>query len=228
MKKQLLIFLLLVLVISNLFSQNNNLNISVSETYVYKPTENIEASANYNKAIDYSKQGDLETAIKYYYKAIELDSNYVDAYDNLGVIYRRLGKYNLAKECYKKSISIYPDGITAHQNLAIIHTLQNNKDSIVYEYEKIIEIDSNNPEGYFGLGNYYMNLYKFELAINYALKALEIYKENKSDYISDAQHLVGLIYFYDGDNKKAKKYLKRAKKGGAEIKVKILNELNLN
>lgn len=165
----------------------------------------------YNKAtnIIYS---DANLAAEYYLKAIKIEPKFVQAIDNLGKVYRILEKYDLAEKYYKKSIEIFPNGSTAHQNLAVVYDRQGRYNEEVEEYKKVIKINSQDPEGYFGLAKTYLyRTNEINLALKNALKALQLYKKNPPNYIGDGYQLVGLIYYYSGDETNAKKYIQIAK-----------------
>ena len=145
-------------------------------------------------------------------KAIKIEPKFVQAIDNLGKVYRILEKYDLAEKYYKKSIEIFPNGSTAHQNLAVVYDRQGRYNEEVEEYKKVIKINSQDPEGYFGLAKTYLyRTNEIDLALKNALKALELYKKNPPNYIGDGYQLVGLIYYYSGDETNAKKYIQIAK-----------------
>jgi len=201
--------------------------IVVSDTKVYTPTSSEEARINYNKGVACFKNNDLDNAVKYYEKAISIDPNYVDAYDNLGLVFRHQGNLEKAEFYYKKSIEIYPNGYVAHQNLAIVYGLKKLYDKALKEYKTMIKIDPDDPEGYYGIANYYMTIGKNELALENAKKALKLYEELNHLYIKDGQFLLGLIYYNLNDKKNAKTFLKKAKDNGAEIPKQLLIEFNL-
>jgi tetratricopeptide (TPR) repeat protein len=177
-----------------------------------------DASLFDNAAIDYYNKAtniiysDANLAAEYYLKAIKIEPKFVQAIDNLGKVYRILEKYDLAEKYYKKSIEIFPNGSTSHQNLAVVYDRQGRYNKEVDEYKKVIEINSKDPEGYFGLAKTYLyRTSEIDLALKNALKALELYKKNPPNYIGDGYQLVGLIYYYSGDEINAKKYIQIAK-----------------
>lgn len=177
-----------------------------------------DASLFDDAAIDYYNKAtniiytDANLAAEYYLKAIKIEPKFVQAIDNLGKVYRILEKYDLAEKYYKKSIEIFPNGSTAHQNLAVVYERQKKYKEELEEYKKVIKINSQDPEGYFGLAQaYFYNNNEIDLALKNALKALELYKKNPPNYIGDGYQLVGLIYYYSGDEINAKKYIQIAK-----------------
>jgi hypothetical protein len=70
-----------------------------------------------------------------------------------------------------------------------------------------------------------MTISKFDLAIKNAEKTIEIYKKTNSHYLNEGYYLTGLIYFYSGNNEKAKENILLAKENGANINPKLEEEL---
>lgn len=64
----------------------------------------------------YHSQDDYEHAIVNLDKAIELDPNYVAAYNNRGVVYRTKREYDRAIENLNKATDLNPNHINAYYN----------------------------------------------------------------------------------------------------------------
>ena len=177
--------------------------------YYNKGTELI-YSLNKTSSDD-EKTDQINQAVDYLIKAINFDPKFVQAYDNLGKAYRMLNNYDLAIESYEMSLKIFPKGRSAHQNLAVVYQKQKNWNKAITEYETLINMSPQSPEGYYGLANVYQKMSKLNLALSNALKALELYKQNPTNYIGDSYGQIGLIYYYKGNNLKAKEYIQIAK-----------------
>lgn len=68
------------------------------------------ASASlYNLGLRSYDQGDIQSAITYFKRAIDLDSQFVDAYYNLGAIYKLQKKYLEAIVAFEKAAQINPN-----------------------------------------------------------------------------------------------------------------------
>ena len=67
------------------------------------------------------KAGDIETAMKYYQKALEFDPYYAAPYNDLGIIYEGAGYGDRAEENYLKAIEIDPNYLSAYTNLALFY-----------------------------------------------------------------------------------------------------------
>jgi len=203
-------------------------SISSAKTGMYEGTKSEKAKVLFQKAFEFSEKQDFQNAEKYYLKALKEDPNFIEVYDNLGRIYRRIGKYDKAISNYKKSLELYPKGIMAHQNIAVVYGIKKEYENAINEYTEIIKLSPDNPEGYFGLANSYMMVSKFDLAAKNAEKTVEIYKKTNSHYLNEGYYLTGLIYYYSGNNEKAKKHLLLAKENGANIDPKLEKELFSN
>ena len=220
MKKTILILLLLVSFKAHLqtgiHSSDGVLtvtiptNIDVLEGYPSANELNSDAIKYYNKGIE-SIFDNTNQAIDYFIKAINYDSKFVQAYDNLGKAYRMLEKYDLAIKSYNISLKIFPSGSIAHQNLAVVYTEQNMWIKAIEEYKILVILRPQNPEGYYGLANAYRNTYDFNLALSNALNALTLYIKNPPNYIGDSYAQIGLIYYDLGNKSQAKTYIQIAK-----------------
>lgn len=212
------------LILGKLYSKSGRV---LGTTDIYAPTSIEEARANYNQGVHSFQNNDFENAIKFYEKAISIDPNYVDAYDNLGLVYRHQGNLGKSEYYYKKSIEIYPNGFVAHQNLAIVYGIKKVYDKMANEYEIMKKIDPNDPEGYYGIARLYLELGYYDLALENAQKALELYEEVNHPYIKDGQFLLGLLYYNWNDKKNAEIFFKKAKENGADIPRQFSEEFNI-
>ncbi len=99
------------------------------------------ASASvYNLGLKSYEQGDIESAITFFKKAIELDPDFVDAYYNLGAIYKKQKKYFYAIEALQKAIQINPDDIEIAYELGICY-LEEKKYPEAKKYFSLITTD---------------------------------------------------------------------------------------
>lgn len=77
------------------------------------------ASASvYNLGLKSYEQGDIESAITFFKRAIDIDSNFIDAYYNLGAIYKKQGDNQSAIIAFQKAVDINPNDYEAVFELA--------------------------------------------------------------------------------------------------------------
>jgi len=98
------------------------------------------------KGYEVQRSGDLDTAMVYYQKAVELDPLYAAAYNDLGVVYDIKGLKDRAEECYLKSINIDPNYQSAYFNLADLYEEKGDFRKAADYWKKRIKIgDANDP-----------------------------------------------------------------------------------
>lgn len=206
----------------------DGLNSANSKTQPQKMKENYREFGMYYKAqpatqlifvdgVNYFNKKNYKAAINCYKKALEMEPEFIDAMDNLGNCYRYMNKLDSAEYWYNKSIILYSDGNIAHQNLAIVYASTSQPEKAVSEYNLLIKLDPENPEGYFGLANINVQLGNGAEVVANAVKARELYKKNNDEYERDAVYTIGVGYYLQKDNKSAKPYLKEAKEMGVDI-----------
>lgn len=106
----------------------------------------------YQVGLNYQEKGQLQEAIYFYQKAIQIDSNITDAYYNLGTIFKRRGQLDEAITCYQKVLQINPGYIEAYYDFvdAVQEKAKPGVDSSYYN--RIIQDIPNYLESYLNLG----------------------------------------------------------------------------
>ena len=87
----------------------------VAENSTPKKTFNPKpASASvYNLGLKSYEQGDLESAVTFFKKAVELDPEFIDAHFNLGAIYKKQKNFHMAINSLQKAVEINPEDYEA-------------------------------------------------------------------------------------------------------------------
>jgi tetratricopeptide (TPR) repeat protein len=78
---------------------------------------------------------------KEFERAIHLDKNYPEAYNNLGALYYNSRKYGSAVKEYKKAIKLHDANAAFHTNLGYAYFAQKDFDHASREYQRAIHID---------------------------------------------------------------------------------------
>ncbi|MCK4428770.1 MAG: tetratricopeptide repeat protein [Candidatus Aenigmarchaeota archaeon] len=81
-----------------------------------KPKEFILSGILYNCGCNLNDCKSYDRAIKYFDKALEIDSSRVDVWNNKGCVLGELRDYEEALKCYNKALEIDPDYKVAHYN----------------------------------------------------------------------------------------------------------------
>lgn len=92
-------------------------------------------------------KGDIEEARKHFLKAVDLDSHYSNAYNNLGVVYLDMKRWDDAIPCFEKALAdiLYATPENAWYNLGIAYENKRNYPKAVECYKKSIDLASANP-----------------------------------------------------------------------------------
>ncbi len=85
------------------------------------------------QGLEYQDMGNLEVALTFYEKAIELDPRYAEAYNDLGIIYEAKSDPVRAEACYLQAIKLDPQFLSPYSNLAILcESRRDLKNALVY------------------------------------------------------------------------------------------------
>jgi tetratricopeptide (TPR) repeat protein len=85
----------------------------------------------------------LELQIANYRKALAIDSNYVDAWNNLGVAYFYYSNLDSAVICFKKALDKNPDYPPAHNNAGYVLDVLGQYDQAIAHYQKAVQLRPN-------------------------------------------------------------------------------------
>ncbi|OGB60123.1 MAG: hypothetical protein A2Y94_12090 [Caldithrix sp. RBG_13_44_9] len=90
-----------------------------------------------------AKMDSLELQIANYRKALTVDSNYVDAWNNLGVAYFYYSNLDSAVICFKKALDKNPNYPPAHNNVGYVLDVLGEYDQAIAHYQKAIQLRPN-------------------------------------------------------------------------------------
>ncbi|HOK58859.1 tetratricopeptide repeat protein [Methanothrix sp.] len=92
-----------------------------------------------HKGIDMVKRGMHEKALEYYDRALEINPNSSDAWNNKGVALYRLNRIDEALQCYHRALEIDPDNLDAMRNIAFVHRARGEFEKAMELYETVME-----------------------------------------------------------------------------------------
>jgi len=124
-----------------------------------------------NKALEYSKKGDYETAIK-----CDREANAIYPFDsggfhNLGNHLAKLGKYDEARKAQEQAIALEPNFVGAFLALGLTYEDQGKPADAERYYRKAVQMDPNDYECVFDLGDILRQEGKFGEARDWLIKA---------------------------------------------------------
>ena len=105
----------------------------------------------YNMGVYCYEENNLDDAIKYYEKSIELLPDFVSSYINLAVCYCRKFKVEEGMKYAKKAIEINPHMYKPYATLGSCYRELGQYEEAVENYKKCLELDDENYESLYGL-----------------------------------------------------------------------------
>ncbi len=130
-----------------------------------------------NLALLNKELGNLETAVKYYESALDIDSTRQTIYLNLGNLYQELNNYNSAVSIYKQGIKLQENFTPFYVGLGESYIALENYNEAENALKKVIEINQHSYYSYFLLGIINRKFENYDTALNYYDQAIK-YNDN--------------------------------------------------
>ncbi len=171
----------------------NHLNGNISKALkLYKKSlkDGLELPAIYNNiGLIYNSQEKKILAKNNFLKAIELDSDFIEAHTNIAALYNQIGNYKKSIEHSKKILKINSRYAKSYNNLGISYDCLGKQKEAEKNLLKCIELDPNLKEAHNNLGSIYKFKSSYNAAIKFYEKAIEI---DKNFY--QAKKNLGLVF----------------------------------
>jgi tetratricopeptide (TPR) repeat protein len=122
----------------------------------------------------FREQGDTLAAIRNYLIATDQNSDYFDAYMELGILYH--SKHNpLAIDYYNNALNIKPNNILALYNSAMFYQETDNYEKALEKYRMILQLEPKHKHALHNMGwVYLMGERKYDEAVVFFTKAIEL------------------------------------------------------
>lgn len=117
---------------------------------------------------------DLDKKIVYYSKAIELDPDFAEAYNNRGSAYKKKGEQGKAIRDYNKAIELKPNFAVAYYNRGTVYGEKGEQDRAIRDFNKAIELNPDYAKAYNNRGAAYWHKGEYERAKEDYRKACEL------------------------------------------------------
>ena len=157
-----------------------------------------EVIQQFNAGVTCYNRSEIVNAIQAYQKVIELDPNYIEAYNNLGIIYQEIGKPEEALKTYQKAVQINPRYEKAYNNMGIIFQLKGEDEKAMEAFKKVLSINPNHIGSHIHLGTLYKKKGQMEKGIESYQKALTI-----DPLHGETHYNLGLLYEQIGNRELA-------------------------
>lgn len=176
------------------FQEAYDLSIKYKDAQIERKSKDIIPKLYYTLGNSFYKKENLDEAIVNYTKAIELEPNYGKAFYQLALVYKGKDDLDLTLANFDKAIEISlatNDRVTAREGEDAARDLLVFKgakqiearrfDEAITLLNKAINYDNESPEVYYRLAEANNKKSSFDLAINFAQKALQFEKGGKTD-----------------------------------------------
>ncbi|MBU4388317.1 MAG: tetratricopeptide repeat protein, partial [Proteobacteria bacterium] len=148
-------------------------------------TQGLTAFELMNKVLAFWENGkytDPDKAIGYLNKAISLDSNYADAYNNRGLAWADKGNYDRAMSDYNKAIELNPRDAMPYNNRGLAWRNKGNYDRAMSDYNKAIELNPEYAAAYNNRGSTWVHKGNYDRAMSDYNKAIELNPRDAMPY----------------------------------------------
>jgi len=193
-------FSILILLVLGVLSWRHSGNFRDLETlFRYNMTRNPDAAVNYvNIGSSLYRKGNVEEAIGYYKKALDIDPDFVDAHLNLGLVFLRQGKYEAALERLSRASALSPNHEKIRYILGRALLELGSIDEARLHFSHVIQINPYHAQAHQMLGVILAREGKIGEAIRHFRDAL---KNDPS--LIDAHYNLGMALTQTGEKKEA-------------------------
>jgi Tfp pilus assembly protein PilF len=108
-------------------------------TAAARPNPKLLAQAFCSRGVSLRTKGD-DSAIEYFRRAVDLDSESAEAQNNLGAALAACGRLDEAVPHYRKALEIKRDYVDAHYNLALALSSSGRTEGAIAHYQKVLRI----------------------------------------------------------------------------------------
>ena len=93
-----------------------------------------------NKGLELQRVGNIDEAMSFYQKAVEVDPLYAVVYNDLGVVLEAKGMNDRAEKTYLSALAIDPSCLNTYSNLAMFYESRRDLDKASYYWRKRAEL----------------------------------------------------------------------------------------
>ncbi len=154
--------------------------------------------------IAYHQLMELDTARRYYERAVKLNPNYAEAINNIGTVYYAEKSYRRAIGQYKKALKFSPNSASIYSNLGTAYFARRNYKEASIAYAKALELD---PD-------------VFEHRSTYG----QLLQERNVEERARFHYYLAKVYAQAGMNERALIYIRKALEEGFKDRQKFMEE----
>lgn len=182
-----------------LYQQHKNNRPPLNDPVLYEVDKlNAGAAEMLRQGIALEAAGKLTESIAEHERALEINSQFLQAHVNLIILYARTNQPEKAEQHYRAAIALNPGIAESHYNIGVLRLQQNRRDEAAQAFTQALESNPNFPEARYNLGTLLEQTGKLDEAAQHFRVAIA----NKPAFREAHFHL-GRILVHQGDLSKA-------------------------
>ena len=152
-----------------------------------KPYTEPDAQGYLRRGVEAHQRQDLDNAIAYYTRVIELDpaeiSIVAEAYNNRGLVYSHKGEYDCAIKDFDKAIELKSDYAGAFNNRGVNYRHKSKYGCAIKDFDKAIELKPDYADAYYNRALVYYKKSEARRTIDDCSKAIQLYAGGDADSV---------------------------------------------
>ena len=144
-------------------------------------------------------------ALNDFKKAISLNPEFAQGYNNIALAYRSLNLRGHALSAYKKSLSLNPESIEARINIGILYTELYLYFEAIESFNYVLKKIPEHEHTHQLIADAYLKSFNYEQALQHLISANKINPLNHFNYF-----LIGTHYMWTGEREKSSQYFRKS------------------
>lgn len=150
-------------------------------------------------------RGLINSSLKEFVEAVNLNSNYYEAYNAMGVATLKLNNRNDALELFNTALKVNPSFATAYDNIGIVEMMNGNLDAAEANFMKAMKFNSHNPTAWYHMAQVETRRGNYSKALTWVNHSIHVNPNS-----SPALTLQGELYLKQGNQAAAINSFKKA------------------
>jgi len=144
-------------------------------------------------------------ALNDFKKAISLNPEFAQGYNNIALAYRSLNLRGHALSAYKKSLSLNPESIEARINIGILYAELYLYFEAIESFNYVLKRIPEHEHTHQLIADAYLKTFNYEQALQHLISANKINPLNHLNYF-----LIGTHYMWTGEREKSSQYFRKS------------------
>lgn len=157
---------------------------SIDENDILENKNNFNYMIEFEKSLKLIKEKKYDIAIKNLENIINIKSDFVGAYINLGICYQNINDINNSKKSYIKAIELEPNYYKTYFNLGLLYENTNDLKKAINCYKKVISLNNNHFNSIYKLAYLYFQINNLEESCFYYKKCIQFDNNNYYFYFN--------------------------------------------